>query len=214
MSDYNSMSEEEKKELIKKSSLNIKFINNPSEELQLLAVNNNGLSIRHIKNPSEKVKWAAIKQIPHACKYLKNISDEMQRYVVGLIPDFISKFENPSEEAQIMACFKTPHIVCDIANPCEDAIIAAVTKGHPYILKNLIRIHSSFSQLNSNRMEGNPSLDINKRLITEKVLISALKANWTEFTYNLCENYVPQKSRWFYRELNRLKLTKGPLAKS
>lgn len=46
---------------------------------------------------------------------------------------------------------------------------------------------------------------------SEEVQILALKNCWYKNYYEVYIEHQPKKSKWFYRELNRLKLIKGPL---
>ena len=46
---------------------------------------------------------------------------------------------------------------------------------------------------------------------TEKVQLAALESSWTKHFYEEYIKGLPNKTDWFNKEFNRLKLIKGPL---
>lgn len=57
----------------------------------------------------------------------------------------------------------------------------------------------------------NPNLIVYFSNISEKVQLVALEKEWTKYFYESYIKDLPNKTDWFNREFNRLKLIKGPL---
>jgi hypothetical protein len=69
-------------ELIKRSSDNIKFIDNPDEIIQMKAIELNPFSIEFIDNPTEKVISKAISLNPEIKKLINTSYDEKREYKI------------------------------------------------------------------------------------------------------------------------------------
>lgn len=114
-----------------------------------------------------------------------SLSEEEQIKIVNENGYNIKNINNPSEKVQLAAVNKNPPAIEYIENPSEKLQLAAV-KQNPVVIIYI----------------ENPS---------EKVELMALENKWSKRFYNLCIGESSNKTDWFCREFNRLKLTKGPL---
>lgn len=113
------------------------------------------------------------------------MTEEEKLVIVEDCPWDIRLISNPSERVQLAAAKKDGYIIKYIDNPSKEIQLIAVKDNPRYI---------TFIK--------NPY---------ENIQLMALENVWTKFFY---ENYIedlPNKTDWFYREFNRLKITKGPL---
>lgn len=97
----------------------------------------------------------------------------------------MNDYKSLSEEEQIRLLSEDGFLIKGIKKPSEVLQLAAV-ENSPWSIEWI----------------KNP---------TDKAQIKALENKWTKRFYDLCIRELPNKSEWFYRELNRLKLFKGPL---
>lgn len=94
-------------------------------------------------------------------------------------------FKETSEDLLMLAVTMDADVIGDIENPSEDLQLQAI-KGTPWAI----------------RFIENP---------TDKIQIKALEALWSKPFYDHVIKDLPNKTDWFQKEFNRLKVVKGPL---
>lgn len=127
----------------------------------------------------------AVSKIPEYICKINNPSEEVQLVAVRKHGSTIQYIDNPSEEVQVVAVNQNPWAIEFIDNPSEEVQLAAVKKGS-YAIKLI----------------ENPS---------DELQLFALKNTWDKHFYEEFIKDLPNKTEWFYKEFNRLKLIKGPL---
>lgn len=100
-------------------------------------------------------------------------------------PCVIQRVDNPSIEAQLEAVSISPLVIHLLINPPEE-VIQTVMKRDPWCI--------GYSQ--------EPP---------ENFQLIALENRWNNGFYINYIKDLPNKTEWFHREFNRLKLIKGPL---
>lgn len=93
--------------------------------------------------------------------------------------------KNPTEKVQLEAVNENVKVARFIDNPTEKVQLVVINE-HSFAIQCI----------------KNPS---------EKIQLKALENYWTKYFYEVIIKDLPNKTDWFYREFNRLKLTKGPL---
>ena len=114
-----------------------------------------------------------------------NKEEEVQLAAVKKYGWAIERIDNPSEKVQLAAIKQNGFAIQFIKNPSEKVQLAAVKK-YGWTIQYI----------------KNP---------TEKVQLAALENEWTKYSYEEYIKNLPNKTEWFYREFNRLKLIKGSL---
>ena len=136
-----SMSEEEKLEVVKKEGFNIQYIKNPSEKIQLEAVRQFGdniqYNIQYIENPTEKVQLKAVKQDSFSIQYIKNPSEKVQLEAVKQNAFSVRHIESPSEAVQLEAVKQDSFSIKYIKNPCK-VVLDYVNNDYKESKANLI----------------------------------------------------------------------------
>lgn len=124
----NSLSDEEKLDILKIDAYAFSLIRNPSEELKLNFIKLDPLNIMFIDDPSIEVQKIAIEKSGGYLGSFRDVDDSLQLWLASLNPHIIFYLKHPIDDALKIAIDANPKGIKNVENPSDDVVEYAIRK--------------------------------------------------------------------------------------